>query len=104
MRLWLQLTLVSLLALCLPWAGCTYIKEMETALRGVAEYWEWPVRDVTVPLIAALTGARVGPPLFESAALLGRDLTRMRILDAMAVLGGLSKKKAVKLEKAWKRA
>ena len=34
MRLWLQLILVSLLALCLPWAGCTYIKEMETALRG----------------------------------------------------------------------
>jgi dedicated sortase system histidine kinase len=33
-RLWLQLILVSLLALCLPWAGCTYIKEMETALRG----------------------------------------------------------------------
>ena len=76
---------------------------VETALRGVAEYWEWPVRDVTVPLIAALTGARVGPPLFESAALLGRDLTRMRILDAMAVLGGLSKKKAAKLEKAWKQ-
>jgi len=27
----------------------------------------------------------------------------MRILDAMAVLGGLSKKKAAKLEQAWKQ-
>ncbi len=33
MRLRLQLILVSLLALCLPWAGCTYIKDMETVLR-----------------------------------------------------------------------
>ena len=69
----------------------------------MAEYWDWPVRDVTVPLIAALTGEKVGPPLFESAALLGQDMTRMRILDAMKVLGGLSKKKAARLEKEWKR-
>ncbi|MEE3259046.1 MAG: glutamate--tRNA ligase [Candidatus Latescibacterota bacterium] len=76
---------------------------VEAALRGVAEYWDWPVRDVTVPLIAALTGEKVGSPLFESAALLGQDMTRMRILDAMKVLGGLSKKKAARLEKEWKR-
>ena len=76
---------------------------VEAALRGVAEYSDWPVRDVTVPLIAALTGEKVGPPLFESAALLGQDMTRMRIIDAMNVLGGLSKKKAAKLEKEWKR-
>jgi glutamyl-tRNA synthetase len=75
---------------------------IEAALRGVAEYWEWPVRDVTVPLIAALTGEKVGPPLFESAALLGQDMARMRLIDAMNVLGGLSKKKAAKLEKGWK--
>ena len=64
---------------------------------------EWPVRDVTVPLIVALTGERVGPPLFESAALLGPELTRMRLLDAMKALGGLSKKQASRLEKDWKR-
>ena len=39
---------------------------VEVALRGVAEYWNWPVREVTVPLTVALTGQRVGPPLFES--------------------------------------
>ena len=73
------------------------------AVRRVAEHWEWPVRDVTVPLIVALTGERVGPPLFESAALLGPELTRMRLLDAMKTLGGLSKKQASRLEKGWKR-
>ena len=76
---------------------------VEVALRGVAEYWNWPVREVTVPLTVALTGQRVGPPLFDSAALLGQDMMRMRILDAMAALGGLSKKKATKLEKEWMR-
>ena len=79
-------------------------EEVEGALRGVAEYWEWPVRDVTVPLIVALTGEKVGPPLFESAVVLGQDMTRMRLIDAMNVLGGLSKKKAAKLEKDWARA
>jgi glutamyl-tRNA synthetase len=57
---------------------------------------------VTVPLIVALTGEKVGPPLFESVALLGQDMTRMRLIDAMNLLGGLSKKKAAKLEKEWK--
>ncbi len=76
---------------------------VEKAVRRVAAHWGWPVRDVTVPLIVALTGERVGPPLFESAALLGSELTRMRLLDAMKALGGLSKKQASRLEKDWPR-
>ena len=81
----------------LPWDE----EAIEAAIRRVAEFWEWPVRDVTVPLIVTLTGQRVGPPLFESLALLGLDLTRQRLLDAMNVLGGLSKKKMGRLDKAW---
>ena len=34
MKLRSQLLLLSLLALLLPWAGCTYVSEMETALRS----------------------------------------------------------------------
>jgi glutamyl-tRNA synthetase len=81
----------------LPWGKET----VETAIRSVAEFRDWPVREVTVPLIAAVTGERVGPPLFESVVLLGLDLTRMRLMRAIEVLGGLSKKKAGKLEKDW---
>ena len=33
MRLRTQLLLVSLLTLALPWAGCQYVREFETALR-----------------------------------------------------------------------
>jgi glutamyl-tRNA synthetase len=81
----------------LPWGKET----VEAAIRSVAEFWDWPVRDVTVPLIVAVTGERVGPPLFESVTLLGMDLTRMRLMHAIEVLGGLSKNKAGRLEKDW---
>lgn len=75
---------------------------VEEAIRKVSEFWTWPVREVTGPLFAAIMGQKVGPPLFESIALLGLDLSRARILDAVNVLGGLSKKKAAELEERWK--
>jgi glutamyl-tRNA synthetase len=78
-------------------------ERIEAAIRGVAEYWQWPVRDITVPLTVAMVGTRVGPPLFEAVVLLGQDLMRMRLIQAMNGLGGLSKKKAAKLEKEWKK-
>ena len=76
-------------------------KSVESKVRMVADYWGWPVRDVTVPLTVALTGSRVGPPLFETLILLGVDIVRMRLLKGIDTLGGLSKKKAKKLEKEW---
>ena len=77
---------------------------VESAIKRVSEYWEWPIRDVTAPLFVAVQGQRVGPPLFESIDLLGLDLTRARIIKAIELLGGLSKKKTSKLEKDWTRA
>ncbi len=74
---------------------------VETAVKGVAAYWDWPIRDITAPLFAAIMAQKVGPPLFESIDLLGIDLTRARIMNAMDLLGSLSKKKMSKLEKAW---
>ncbi|MEE3234893.1 MAG: glutamate--tRNA ligase [Candidatus Latescibacterota bacterium] len=79
-------------------------ESVESKVRIVADYWGWPVRDVTVPLTVALTGSRVGPPLFETVILLGIDIVRMRLLKGIETLGGLSKKKAKKLEKEWKKS
>ncbi len=76
-------------------------KSVETAIRDVADFWEWPIRDVTAILFTALMGRKVGPPLFESAALLGIDITRRRLINALDFAGGLGKKKLKKLEKRW---
>ena len=94
----LQTTAWALEAL-IPWDK----DQVETALRQVAQFWDWKIREITGPLFAALMGQRVGPPLFESIVLLGPDLTRSRIIAAIEVLGGVSKRKAAKLEKAWQR-
>jgi glutamyl-tRNA synthetase len=82
----------------LPWTR----DGIEAAVRRVAEHWDWPVRDVTRPLYTAITGQPVGPPLFDSMELLDDDITRQRILAAIDVLGGMSKKKAAKIEKDWR--
>ncbi len=74
---------------------------IEKALTEVARFWEWPIRDLTAPLYMATMGQRVGPPLYESMELLTVDLVRVRLLDAINHLGGLSKKKSTQLEKRW---
>ena len=74
---------------------------VESALARVAAFWDWPIREVTRPLFVAIMGQGVGPPLYESIALLGADLTRSRLLLAAQALGGLSKKKERSLEKKW---
>ena len=50
----------------------------------------------------APVGQPVGPPLYGSIALLQVDMTRSRLLAAVALLGGLSKKKLKALEKKWR--
>jgi glutamyl-tRNA synthetase len=81
----------------MPWGS----QAVEAAVKRVSEFWSWPIRDVTRPLYTGLMGQPVGPPLYESIALLGLDLTRARILEAIEALGGVSKKAAKKLEKDW---
>lgn len=59
-------------------------------------------KKVMMPILfGTLMGKRQGPPLFDSAELLGRDRVRARFLMAMEFLGNLSKKKLDSLRKAW---
>ncbi|MCD4654979.1 glutamate--tRNA ligase [bacterium] len=76
---------------------------LKTALEDVAEFWDWPIRDVTGVLFIAISGLKVAPPLYDSMDLLGKDMSRRRILDAMDVAGGLGRKKLKKLENKWER-
>ncbi|MCH9631834.1 MAG: Glutamate--tRNA ligase [Chlamydiae bacterium] len=72
------------------------------ASKEVATLLEVNHKKVIMPvLFASLTGKHTGPPLFDSAVLLGKDRTRARLLKAMEFLGGLSNKKMQLLQKCW---
>lgn len=74
----------------------------EEASRVVAERFQLHHKKVVIPLLfAALMGKRQGPPLFDSAQILGKDLTRARLLGAIEFLGGISGKKLDHLKKNW---
>jgi glutamyl-tRNA synthetase len=61
------------------------------ALKGVLEEWtlsrELKLGKTQAPIRVAVTGRTVGPPLFESIEILGRDETVRRINAAIGRLG-----------------
>jgi len=59
---------------------------VETAVKSVAERLEKKVRDVARPFYVAITGSPTSIPLYDSMELLGRDLVRERLRDALALL------------------
>jgi glutamyl-tRNA synthetase len=72
---------------------------IEERCHALANAMGHKVRDFLFPLFVAVTGRAVALPLFQSMELLGSDIVRMRIRDAIEVLGGVSKKHAKQLEK-----
>lgn len=74
------------------------------ASKFIAEQFELNHKKIIIPILyGALTGKPQGPPLFDSATLLGKDRTRARLLKAMEFLGGLSNKKLQHLQKCWQK-
>ena len=59
---------------------------VETAIKRVAERLEKKVREVARPFYVAITGSPTSIPLYDSMELLGRDLVRERLRDALALL------------------
>lgn len=59
------------------------------------------LKDLTAPLYVAITGREVSTPLFDTMEILGSDVTRMRIRNAIDSLGGLSGKQLKRLEKRY---
>jgi glutamyl-tRNA synthetase len=62
--------------------------EIEAALKKVAEDLGWKQGDVNMAVRLAVTGTRVGPPIYESVALLGRERALERLDRALGTLGG----------------
>ncbi len=74
------------------------------ASRRVADLFQVNHKKCVMPvLFASLMGRRHGLPLFDSLELLGKDRTRVRWLQSMDFIGGLSAKKQDALKKGWER-
>jgi glutamyl-tRNA synthetase len=72
---------------------------VERVLKGVGESLGAKFRDLARVYYVAMTGSPTSLPLFDSMALLGRDLVRERFRAALDVLGGVSAKE----QKEWQR-
>lgn len=99
-------------AACLLQAIIWHMEEIEdwgrtgidAASRKGAELFGVNHKKVVMPILfTALTGKQQGPPLFDSVAILGKDRTRARLLQAIEFLGGISNKKMGELTKGWQQ-
>lgn len=61
--------------------------ELKASLEGITEARGLKLGKTQAPIRVAVTGRSVGPPLFESLEVLGRDVTLRRLRDAVARLG-----------------
>ena len=61
---------------------------IQSALEGIAATLGWKQGEVNMAVRLAVTGTGVGPPIYESIELLGRDRAVARLERAAAVLAG----------------
>ena len=68
-------------------------------LKGLAAHLDIKMRDFMAPFFVAIAGSTSSTPVMNSMAIIGADMTLIRLRHAVDVLGGLGKKKLKKLEK-----
>ncbi|MEZ5597482.1 MAG: glutamate--tRNA ligase [Pseudomonadales bacterium] len=66
--------------------------------QSLAAFFDLKLKDFLQPLFLAISGKSVSLPLFDSLVFLGSDVTRVRLREALDVIG-VSKKAAKQLEK-----
>ncbi len=59
---------------------------VETVIKHIAETLDRKTRDVARPFYVAITGSPTSIPLYDSMELLGRDIVRERLRNALEVL------------------
>jgi glutamyl-tRNA synthetase len=62
---------------------------IEPALVGLAAELGWSMRDLAEPIRMAITGRKIGPPLYQSLEILGREKSLRRIEMAQELLAGV---------------
>lgn len=76
--------------------------DLYASLKDLADAMNLKIKMFLPPLFIALTGSTAAPPLFDSMALLGPDLVRARLRQALQVAGGVSKKDTKQWEKDYR--
>lgn len=76
--------------------------DLYESIKGLADAMGMKIKPFLQPLFIALTGSTTSPPLFDSMSLLGSDLTRARLREALQVAGGVSKKETKQWEKDYR--
>ena len=72
-----------------------------SSLKALADAMELKPKTLFAPLFVAISGKTSAYSIPDSMAMLGPDLTRARLRQAIEVLGGVSKKGAKRLEKEY---
>jgi glutamyl-tRNA synthetase len=98
MREWLQYLLWALEGLR-QWNRDAIFAEAQRIASAVGV----KVKDLLHPVFVAIAGTTASFSVVDSMAMIGSDLSRARLRQAIEVLGGVSKKQAKKLEKNWQR-
>ena len=75
--------------------------DIQAALSALAGHIGLKIKGFLPPLFLAIAGNRVSLPLFDSIMLLGKDVSLVRLSNALSSLGGCSKKELKVLEKEW---
>ncbi len=68
-----------------PFSGAV----IQTALESLAEQLGWPRKDLNGAVRMAITGRQVGPPLYESLEVLGKEKSLKRFEMAQELLAGV---------------
>lgn len=74
---------------------------IESTLMQLADGLDLKIRDLVFPLFIAIAGTARSCSVIDAIAVLGLDISRARLRHGIEVLGGVSKKEAKRLEKAF---
>ncbi len=75
---------------------------VEQTLQALAQQLDLKIRDFLFPLFVAMSGKAVSASVIETISVLGLDITRARLRQALDVLGGISKKQAKNIEREYR--
>ncbi len=72
-------------------------------LKDLSEKMDIKLKDFLTPIFIAIAGSTSSFSVMDSMEILGPDMSRARLRHALEALGGVSKKAAKKLEKAYRK-